>query len=58
MAQLPSAPTPALLFIVGPPAVGKMPVGHEIAQRTGLRLFHSHLRIEPVLRFFEFGTPP
>jgi hypothetical protein len=48
---------PSLLFIVGPPAVGKMSVGHEIASRTGLRLFHNHLAIEPVLRFFEFGTP-
>ena len=49
---------PTLLFIVGPPAVGKMAVGHAIAERTGLRLFHNHLAIEPVLRFFDFGTPP
>jgi hypothetical protein len=49
---------PTLLIIFGPPAVGKMAVGHEIARRTGLRLFHNHLTIEPVLRFFEFGTPP
>ncbi|XVV14382.1 AAA family ATPase [Actinoplanes sp. CA-131856] len=47
-----------LLFIVGPPAVGKMTVGNEIAARTGWRVFHNHLAIEPVLRFFEFGTPP
>jgi hypothetical protein len=46
-----------LLFIVGPPAVGKMAVGAELAARTGLRLFHNHLAIEPVLRFFDFGTP-
>ncbi|SNY33779.1 AAA family ATPase [Paractinoplanes atraurantiacus] len=46
-----------LLFIIGPPAVGKMTVGNEIAARTGLRVFHNHLAIEPVLRFFEFGTP-
>lgn len=48
---------PSLLYIVGPPAVGKMAVGHEIASRTGFRLFHNHLSIEPVLRFFSFGTP-
>jgi hypothetical protein len=48
---------PTILFVIGPPAVGKMAVGHEIAQRTGLRLFHNHLTIELVLRFFEFGTP-
>lgn len=47
-----------LLFVLGPPAVGKMAVGHEIAVRTGLRLFHNHMAIEPVLRFFDFGTPP
>jgi hypothetical protein len=41
-----------LLFIVGPPAVGKMSVGFEIAALTGLRLFHNHLAIEPVLRFY------
>jgi hypothetical protein len=53
-----SKPAPMLLFIIGPPAVGKMTVGHELAQRTGLRLFHNHHTIELVLRFFEFGTPP
>ncbi|GAB7040823.1 MULTISPECIES: AAA family ATPase [Catenuloplanes] len=47
-----------LLFILGPPAVGKMTVGAEIAARTGLRLFHNHLAIEPVLRFFPFGSAP
>ncbi|MEO6525543.1 MAG: AAA family ATPase [Gemmatimonadaceae bacterium] len=48
---------PALVFIVGPPAVGKMTVGSELAKRTGLRLFHNHHTIDLVLRFFEFGTP-
>lgn len=47
-----------LVFIVGPPAVGKMAVGHELAQRTGFRLFHNHQTIELVLRFFPFGSPP
>src|SRR3954466_8663187 len=49
---------PLLLFVVGPPAVGKMTVGAAIAQRTGLRLFHNHQTIDLVLRFFPFGTPP
>jgi len=53
-----SQPPPTLLFIVGPPAVGKMTVGDEIARRTGFRLFHNHLSIEPVLRIFGFGTDP
>jgi hypothetical protein len=47
-----------LVLIVGPPAVGKMTVGHELAARTGLRLFHNHHTIDLVLRFFEFGSPP
>ncbi|MEU8419556.1 AAA family ATPase [Micromonospora sp. NPDC048835] len=50
--------TGTLLFIIGPPAVGKMTVGERIAARTGLRLFHNHMAIEPVLRFFPFGSPP
>lgn len=50
--------TGTLLFVVGPPAVGKMTVGAEIAARTGLRLFHNHITIEPVLRFFPYDSPP
>jgi hypothetical protein len=48
---------PTLVFIVGPPAVGKMAVGHELALRTGLKLFHNHHTIDLVLRFFPFGAP-
>jgi hypothetical protein len=46
-----------LVVIFGPSAVGKMTVGHALAERTGLRLFHNHVAIDPVLRFFDFGTP-
>jgi hypothetical protein len=46
-----------LLFVIGPPAVGKMTVGQEIADRTGLRLFHNHMMIEPVLHFFPYESP-
>ena len=46
------------LVIFGPPAVGKMSVGRNIERATGIRLFHNHMTIEPVLNFFEFGTPP
>jgi hypothetical protein len=35
-----------------------MTVGHALAARTGLRLFHNHQTIDLVLRFFPFGTPP
>jgi hypothetical protein len=50
------AAPPLLLFVVGPPAVGKMSVGQAIAERTGLRLFHNHISIELALRYFDFGT--
>lgn len=51
------AQPPSLLFVLGPPAVGKMSVGQAVAERTGLRLFHNHLSIELALRYFEFDTP-
>lgn len=56
MTESPAAPM--LVFIIGPPAVGKMTVGYELARRTGLRLFHNHQTIELVLQFFPFGTAP
>jgi len=46
------------VVIFGPPAVGKMTVGHELARLTGLKLFHNHMTIDLVLPFFAFGTPP
>ena len=41
-----------LVFILGDAAVGKMTVGQELAKLTGLRLFHNHMTIEPVLEIF------
>ncbi len=52
-----SARPPDLLFIIGPPAVGKMAVGAEIAKRTGFKLLHNHMTIEPLLRLFEWEDP-
>lgn len=46
------------VVIFGPPAVGKMTVGFELAKLTGLKLFHNHLTIDLVLNFFDFGEPP
>ena len=46
------------VVLFGPPAVGKMTVGRLIEETTGIRLFHNHMTIEPVLKFFDFGTPP
>lgn len=47
-----------LLLVVGPPAVRKMTVGHEVARRTDLKLFHNHHTIDLALRFFPYGSPP
>ena len=41
-----------LVLIVGDSAVGKMTVGQELQRITGLRLFHNHMTIEPVLEIF------
>lgn len=41
-----------LVFLLGDAAVGKMTVGQELAKLTGLRLFHNHMTIEPVLEIF------
>ena len=45
------------VVIFGPPAVGKMTVGHELAQLTGFKLFHNHMAIDLVLNFFPYGHP-
>ncbi len=46
-----------LVCVIGPPAVGKMTVGREVCARTGFRLFHNHMSIEPLIGVFDFGSP-
>lgn len=41
-----------LVFLIGDAAVGKMTVGQELMKKTGLRLFHNHMMIEPVIEIF------
>ena len=41
-----------LVVIFGSGAVGKMTVGQALMKKTGLRLFHNHMTIEPVLEIF------
>ena len=38
--------------MIGNAAVGKMTVGQELMKLTGLRLFHNHMTIEPVIEIF------
>lgn len=46
-----------LILLIGNGAVGKMTVGQELMKQTGLRLFHNHMTIEPVLEIFgSFNT--
>ncbi len=46
-----------LLFMIGNAAVGKMTVGQELMKITGLRLFHNHMTIEPVMEIFGQFNP-
>jgi hypothetical protein len=47
-----------LVVLCGPPAVGKLTVGRELARLTGFRLFHNHLTVDLVGSVFESGTEP
>jgi predicted kinase len=47
-----------VVYLYGPPAVGKWTVAGELAARTGYRVFHNHLSIDCVRPIFEFGTEP
>src|SRR5437016_8672380 len=45
-----------LVFIYGPPAVGKLTVATEVVMLTGFKLFDNHVSIYFVKYDFEFGT--
>jgi hypothetical protein len=47
-----------LVFIYGPPGVGKLSVARELARATGYRLFDNHVSIACVETIFDFGTRP
>lgn len=44
------------VIIFGPPAVGKMSVGQALCVRTGFKLFHNHMSIEPLLGVFAWES--
>ncbi len=46
-----------LIFLYGPPAVGKLTIAQELAALTGYRLFHNHLTVDLAQALFDFGTP-
>lgn len=47
-----------LIYISGPPAVGKLTVATELAALTSYKLFHNHLSIDCVLPVFDFDSEP
>jgi predicted kinase len=54
-----TAQAPAtLIYIYGPPAVGKLTVAERLCELTGIPLFHNHLTVNAVLPVFSFGSPP
>ena len=46
-----------LVYIYGPPAVGKFTVATELSKITNYKLFHNQLSIEFVRSVFDFGSP-
>ena len=46
------------VMIIGPQAVGKMTVGQELEKLTGLKLFHNHMTIELVSKYFSYSSEP
>jgi len=46
-----------LVFIYGPPAVGKLTIAKELGRMTGFKLFHNHVSVDFVESVFDFDTP-
>lgn len=47
-----------LIILYGPPAVGKLTVAKELADKTGFKLFHNHLSVDLVASIFPYGSDP
>ena len=47
-----------LVFIYGPPGVGKLTVARELERATAFRVFHNHVSIACAEAVFDFGTKP
>jgi hypothetical protein len=47
-----------LIFIYGPPGVGKLTVARKLARETGYKVFHNHVSIDCAESVFDFGTQP
>ena len=47
-----------VVFLFGPPGVGKLTVAKELHKLTGYKLFHNHLTVDLVTSVFDFGSLP
>lgn len=47
-----------LVYLYGPPGVGKLTVARELAALTGFKLFHNHLTVNLVSAVFPFNSEP
>lgn len=47
-----------IIFLYGPPGVGKLTVAKELVKITEYKLFHNHLTVDLVHSVFDFKTEP
>jgi hypothetical protein len=47
-----------LVYLYGPPAVGKLTVARELAALTGFKLLHNHLTVNLAISLFPHGSEP
>jgi tRNA uridine 5-carbamoylmethylation protein Kti12 len=45
-----------LIFIYGPPAVGKLTVAKELSRKTGYKIFHNHHTLDLAESIFTWGS--
>ncbi len=46
-----------LILLYGPPAVGKLTVAKELANLTGITLYHSHMILNDIVEIFGYDNP-
>jgi hypothetical protein len=51
-----SGNAPNLVFLYGPPAVGKLTVAQELAKQRPFRVLHNHMTIDAVAPVLAFGS--
>src|SRR3712207_6820175 len=47
-----------LVYLYGPPGVGKLTVARELVALTGFKLFHNHLTVDLVRSVFPLNSEP